>query len=153
MPNGGASADHFAELERFFAPLAAAIAGFAERHNLLLEKYYHEAPMWSLEFAHPAGGQARLDVARRKDERLSLSATWWVDDYNSFTRSIRTNDALAVAASGEALVPELEKLLGEVLAWRPGAWTQVASGYKSIWGKAWTKAELEKLAQQWPRPK
>ena len=153
MPNGGAGADHFAELERFFAPLAPAILGFAERHNLLLEKYYHEAPMWSLEFAHPAGGQARLDVARRKDERLSLSATWWVDDYDTFTRSIRTKDAVAVAASDQALAPELEKLLAEVLAWGPGAWTQVATGYKSIWGKAWTKAEFVKLAEQWPRPK
>jgi hypothetical protein len=153
MPNGGASADHFAELERFFAPIAPAIVEFAKRHNLLLEKYYHEAPMWSLGFAHPAGGQARLDVARRKDERLSVSATWWVDDYDTFTRSVRTNDAVAVAASEQALVAELEKLLGELLVWRPGAWTQVATGYKSIWGKTWTKAEFEKMAERWPRPK
>jgi len=153
MPDGGASAEHFAELERFFAPLAPAILDFVERHNLLLEKYYHEAPMWSLEFSHPAGGQARLDIARNKDQRLLVSATWWVDDYDTFTRSIRTNDAIAVAASGQALVPELEKLLGEVLGWRPGAWKQVATGYKGIWGKTWTKAEFEKMAQQWPRPK
>jgi hypothetical protein len=153
MPNGGAGAGPFAELERFFAPLAPAIVEFAQRHNLLLEKYYHEAPMWSVEFSHPAGGQARLDIARSKDQRLLLSATWWIDDYDTFTRSIRTNDAVAVAASDQPLVPELEKLLGEVLAWRPGAWTQVATGYKSIWGKAWTKAEFKNLAEQWPRPK
>lgn len=109
--------------------------------------------MWSLGFAHPAGGQARLDIARRKDERLSLSATWWVDDYDTFTRSIRTNDAVAVGANDQALLPKLERLFAEVLEWRPGAWTQVATGYKSIWSKTWTKAEFAKLAEQWPRPK
>jgi hypothetical protein len=75
LPNGGAEPEPLAQLERFFAPLAPAIVDLVERHNLLLEKYYHEAPMWSLEFGHPAGGQARLDVARRKDQRLSVNAT------------------------------------------------------------------------------
>lgn len=153
MPNGNADADYIAELERFFAPVAHHIDDFASQHNLLLEKYYHEAPMWSLGFAHPAGGQARLDVARTKDDGLSVGASWWLDDYDSFTRSIRTNESMPVARNGEALKSELERLLSEVLTWKRGAWTQVATGYKGIWDKAWTKTQFEKLANQWPSPK
>jgi hypothetical protein len=153
VPNGNADAGYFVELDQFFAPMASHITDFASRHNLLLEKYYHEAPMWSLGFSHPAGGQARLDITRTKDNALSLGASWWLDDYDSFTRSIRTKESNSLESSGEALTGALEKLLREVLGWKRGAWTQVATGYKGIWDKVWTKAEFEKLAEQWPRPK
>lgn len=153
MPNGHADADNIAQLEQFFGPLARHIDDFASRHNLLLEKYYHEAPMWSLGFAHPAGGQARLDVTRTEDNGLAVSASWWLDDYDQFTRSIRTREPVSVAHDGDALIQRLERLLGEILAWKPGAWTQVATGYKGIWDKVWTKAQFEQLANQWPQPK
>ncbi|MDH3439068.1 MAG: hypothetical protein OEN48_19090 [Betaproteobacteria bacterium] len=153
MPNGSVDADYIAQLEAFFRPMAQHISDFGARHNLLLEKYYHEAPMWSLGFSHPAGGQARLDVARTEDNALAVSATWWLDDYDSFTRSIRTKESLRMTLDGAALVQELERLLGEVLAWKRGAWTQVATGYKGIWDRVWTKAQFEELADQWPRPR
>ena len=151
MPNGNADAD-FAQLERFFAPVAPDIHGFASQHNLLLEKYYHEAPMWSLCLAHPAGGQARIDVARAEDG-LRIGASWWLDDYDSFTRSIRTKDSIPVAKNSQALTDALGRLLAEVLAWKRGAWTQVATGYRGIWDKAWTKAQFEELASHWPTPR
>ena len=157
MPNGHANdrryADIIADHDRFFAAVARGITDFATAHNLLLEKYYHEAPMWSLGFAHPAGGQARIDVTRTEEDGLSVGATWWIDDYDSFTRSIRVQNPVPTELVRAKLTPRLEQLLTEVLAWKPGDWTQVATGYKGIWDKTWTKAQFEKLAHQWPCPK
>jgi hypothetical protein len=151
MPNGHATAEYIEQLERFFTPFAREITDFAARHNLVLEKYYHDAPMWSLGFGHPLGGQARLDATRSEVGVLCLGASWWIDDYDSFTRSIRTKEAIPVSASGKGLTSDLEQLLNDVLGWKTGAWTQVATGYKGIWDKTWTKAQFEAASNQWPR--
>ena len=42
MPNGNPDFN-VKELERFFSALAAVLEGFAQRHNLRLEKYYHRS--------------------------------------------------------------------------------------------------------------
>ena len=92
-------------------------------------------------------------MTRGAGNALALSASWWIDDYDSFTRSIRTYEPIAVARNSAALKEHLEQVLREVLAWKRGAWTQVATGYKGIWDTTWTKAQFEQLANQWPRPK
>jgi hypothetical protein len=45
MPNGDPDFN-VKELERFFSALASVLESFAQRHNLRLEKYYHQAPSW-----------------------------------------------------------------------------------------------------------
>jgi hypothetical protein len=61
VPNGN-PAFNLAEQETCFAPLAQAIGGVAGKHNLLLEKYYHEGASWDLRFNHPRGGQASVTI-------------------------------------------------------------------------------------------
>ena len=44
MPNGSNDPAERAELEAFFRDLADALTDFANRHNMRLQKYYHDAP-------------------------------------------------------------------------------------------------------------
>src|SRR5579872_732750 len=59
MPNGDPDFN-VKELERFFSALAPVLEGFAQRHNLRLEKYYHEEPSWGFLCRHPSGVSVRL---------------------------------------------------------------------------------------------
>ncbi len=157
MPNGHANEPQYAELiadyDRFFAPVAEQVTNFAAAHNLLLEKYYHDAPTLSLRFAHPVRGQATIEVSRGEDDELTVAASWWIDDYDSFTRSIRSQAPAKCDRTQPHLTRQLEDCLKSVLSWTPGQWTQVATGYKGIWDKTMSKAAFEQLATQWPSPK
>ena len=69
-----------AENESFFAPIGPTLIDFARRYNLFLEKYYHDAPCWSLCFSPPQGGFAKLDVCQESETTVSVVGDWWVDD-------------------------------------------------------------------------
>jgi hypothetical protein len=156
MPTRGADVsgqeELYPEYESYFAPFAELVLAFVERHGLLLEKYYHDAPMWSLCFRHPAGGEAKLDISTSDGQRLSVTGSWWVDDYDLGTRSIRRTDAIEVPFWTPRLRAVLESCLASVVGWRPGQWDQVAGGYHTTWEPYWTKEQFDELQFRWPDP-
>ncbi len=66
------------DLDAYFAEVGEAIESFAAKHGLLLEKYYHDSPSWSLGFGHPKGGQAKLEVSALSPEATLVSCVWWI---------------------------------------------------------------------------
>ncbi len=68
--------------------MADGLSAIAMKYGLVVERYYHDAPQWFLGFGHPLGGQAKIEVSASEPEEVTVSATWWVDDYTTFTRSI-----------------------------------------------------------------
>ena len=49
MPNGKHGDPlEFSDYESYFAPIAASMQEFAQLHGLEVEKYCHDAPLWSL---------------------------------------------------------------------------------------------------------
>jgi hypothetical protein len=151
VPNGGMTREEFAKLEKFFEPLAGCIEGFAARHNLRLDRYYHESPSWSLRFSHPLGGSAAIDVLRVAAGALEVRSHWWVDVHREYTRYLRDGTIRACVASAAALAPELDRALVEALSWRQGEWTRTARGYEKEWGR-YSEDEFARLAPDFPRP-
>lgn len=151
MPNGGMSRGYFEALERFFAPLSESIETFAARHNLLIDRYYHEAPSWSLCFSHPRGGSVKIEIARASEGGIDVQAIWWLDVHREFTRYLRDGERRHCEASTAALAPELARALSEALSWRAGEWTRVARGYKDAWG-GYTADEFARLGPHYPAP-
>jgi hypothetical protein len=154
MPNG--SPDFYERelqaLEAFFAPIADVLSTFAESHNLILDRYYHESPSWRFNFRHPKGGIASIDVMKESDESIKTHLYWWVDDYYKFTRFSRVSSSKEIRIRDVNLVNILEEELKRVLAWEAGEWTNVTTGYEKIWspmGREW----LEKDAERYPEPK
>jgi len=141
-----------ADLDAYFAPLSATLNSFAERHGLLVEKYYHDSPSWSLCFGHPKGGQAKIDVSAESEEHICVQAVWWVDDYASFSRSLRWGEKLHQARQPEEVAAAVNRSFSEVLHWEPGDWTQVAEGYKPYWS-AFTAEAFAKFANPWAEPR
>lgn len=155
MPNGHANEPGYQVLiagyEEFFSPFKEVVLAFANRHNLLLDKYYHDAPDWSLCFLHPANGHAKISLSRTSESEIHISGLWWIDHYDSFTRYIRTSKSVTLNRLDSGVRQVMEDCLSEVLSWKPENWTQVVSDYKRIWICS-TKEEFEAMAQRWPRP-
>lgn len=156
MPNGHSNNPNYqnilAEYDVFFAPICDVLTNFSKKHNLLIQKYYHDAPMWSLCFRHPLGGQARIDASRSKDFKLTLSGVWWVDDFDKFTRSIKNTSPISCELREEEIEGNLSLVFKTILLFRHQDWSQVATGYKGIWDATWTKEQFEKLEDNWPFP-
>lgn len=151
MDNKQAGTEYFSELESFFAPFAAVLQSFRERHNLKLEKYYHEEPSWSFTFRHPSGGVGKISVLRSRDE-VDFDCSWWYDDYDTMTRHIKRAREEHVPAQAEVMGEELERTLPVVLSWQAGSWDEAHGGYK-VWQKTWTRDEFLRLPETYPIPK
>jgi hypothetical protein len=150
MPNGNADFD-LNVAQQWFAPIAGALVSFAERHNLLVDRYYHDSPSWTFRFNSPRGGQASIGVSCDAGELAAIYSSWHMDDYDRFTRFIHWRKPRAVSKVEDALVKELELELSAIVAIPPGQWNQVADGYSNIWGR-YTKAEFEKMRPSYPDP-
>jgi len=140
------------DYEEYFAPISNALETFASSHNLLVQKYHHDAPVWSLCFTHPNGGQAKIDVSNEENGKLTVQGVWWLDDYDDFTRYIMWGEKIEVSRDGQAVSTHLGRLLSELLQMPKNSWTNSYSDYKDIWGK-YSKSEFEAMTPEWPKPK
>ena len=150
MPNGNPSFN-LTEQEAWFAPLSQVIDGVARKHNLLLEKYYHESASWDLRFNHPRGGQASVTIYNGGAEVAKVGSSWHLDDYDQFTRFIHWRPLREIPKEPDAVHHELEVEFGAILAAPLGQWNQVAKGYERIWGQ-YTKAAFQAMARNLPDP-
>ena len=148
MPNGDPDFDYAAQ-EAWFAPLADVIVGFAREHNLMLKRYYHDSPCWSLNFNHPAGGQATIQIGNGGEVAM-IGTLWWLDDFERTTRSIHQRDTRSVAPDAETVAEVLAAEFAGVLATPIGSWTRSYSDYRE-W-KRFSKAEFEAMAPRYPDP-
>ncbi len=140
------------EYDAYFAPIAAALDTFARTHNLLIQKYYHDTPVWSLCFTHPQGGQARLDIRRDDDTTLRIQTVWWQDDYDAHTRHIRWGEEVTIPRDETVVTTHLQRMLTELLRLPAGNWTQSCPDYEHLWGRM-SKEEFEAMVPRWPVPK
>jgi hypothetical protein len=146
------SNEQFPEYDSYFAPIADEVLAFSEHHGLLLDKYYHDLPVWSLCFRHPSGGQAKLDVSTANGQQWSVIGAWWVDNYDLGTRSSRGGQHLDLPSAPARLRAVLESCLASVLAWRPDEWDEVSAGSRAMWHEAWTAEQFDRLQSRWPEP-
>lgn len=157
MPNGVSKESHcqkiIADYEAFFSPISELFVAFAKNNNLVVQKYYHDAPCWSLCFSHSSGGVGRIDLKRKSESILGISGIWWVDDYDSFTRRIKHTNKVECEPTPLAVEPHLRAALKSVLCFTPGDWSLVATGYERFWRKTWTKDQFDKLNSQFPLPR
>jgi hypothetical protein len=136
--------DHY---DKFFEPISSLLQSIARRHNLYLEKYYHDAPCWSLHFAHPNGGCATVDITQTLNNAVRITGTWWVDEYETFTRFIHTTSAVECPCASDSVEPLVNKALAESYAFVRGKWSSIHPGYEPYWSKTWTKEEFDKLQE------
>ena len=132
MPNGDPDwhEKELPQLEEFFAPIAERIRVFATKNRLSIDRYYHQAPGWSLRFRHPEGGEAYVEIRRVDEKSFVLLQSWWMDDSTANARSIKLGKSGPHSRDEVDLTTTLQTSLDEVRSWQPGEWTQVAVTYE-----------------------
>lgn len=141
-----------AELDPLFCPYSETIKNFVITHNLLIQKYYHDASAWSLLFEHPKGGQAKIDFWIRSPDKLEVQSARWRDEYSRWTRSLKWGEKRFIAPETKELESELSRTLAEMLAWEHDEWSQVVEDYERLWSR-FTKDEFEAMTPKWPKVK
>ncbi|MEQ8692110.1 MAG: hypothetical protein RIC89_14900 [Pseudomonadales bacterium] len=151
MPNGNPSFD-LKQQEAWFAPILTSINAFANSHNLLVEKYYHESPSWCLRFNHPKGGKATIQIANRGQAVATISSHWHLDDYDSMTRSLHFGPNHEVSREPEAITKAIQHEFNYILSRNPGDWNRVVGGYDKVWNR-YSKQEFEAMGPHYPDPR
>ena len=119
----GTSWDKLGQMDAAFEVVAPALRRLARAEGVKLHEFFRDDPVWRLDFARAAGGEAVVDVAWREErpEEYEVSASWWVDDYDSTMR--RSRQAAVGTFTRDQSLDDLEELLRRALASIDG-WTE-----------------------------
>jgi hypothetical protein len=119
----GTSWDKLGKMDAAFELVAPALRRVAQHEGVKLHEFFRDDPVWRLDFARQAGGEAVVDVAWQEDrpEEYTVSASWWLDDYDTTMR--RSHLEEVGRFTRDRSLDELEAMLGEALR-RIDGWTE-----------------------------
>jgi hypothetical protein len=145
MPNGNPeiTPEEWVKIRAFFVKISGTLSDFAYRHNLMVDEYYHEAPVWSFRFRHPKGGGAAVYVERLNDATVQLNGAWYIDEYETFTRHLKWGPKHNICLEEIDLKNELEAFLTAIVGWEKQDLTPHPN-YKGVWS-AYSKEEWSKI--------
>ena len=154
MPNGNPKFNEkeLPKLEEIFAPFSIELTRFAEKYNLLIDKYWHQFHSWRFSFKNPKGGIGCIEFSHEKDNLFVIYSFWWLDDYAKSTRFHYRNETDLFEAKAERISKKLEESLNEILSLQLGQWTITTSGFEDSW-KIYGEEEFYKLNDKYPVPK
>jgi len=155
MPNGDpdwGTKEH-PMLEAFFGKISDVLEEFADDHNLLIEKYFHQGNSWSFLFRHPKGGIGKIQVQKCKEDQVKIYPIWWIDYYEENRRDSKHPNGSKVSLERDELRKELDKLFRIIISWAKEELEIGSPNPNSIWKKTWNKEEFEKQDEQYPIPK
>lgn len=98
-------------MDAAFEAVAPSIRKVAQEEGVKLHEFFRDDPIWRLNFARQAGGEAVVDVAwaESSPELFTVTAGWWVDDYETTMRRLRRQAVGDYRISAPR--PELEELI------------------------------------------
>ena len=90
----GTSWDKLGQMDAAFEEIAPTIRAVAQEANVKLHEFFRDDPLWRLDFAREAGGEAVVDVAWSEDrpDVFTIAASWWVDDYDTTMRKLHREE-------------------------------------------------------------
>ncbi|HKA09558.1 MAG TPA: hypothetical protein VKI99_03725 [Candidatus Dormibacteraeota bacterium] len=118
----GTSWDKLGQMDAAFELVAPALRRVAIAEGLKLHEFFRDDPIWRLDFARHAGGEAVIDVAweEGQPEEYRVTAAWWLDDYDTTIRRSRQEE-LGVFTRDRSL-DELEAMVRGALS-RIDSWS------------------------------
>ncbi len=137
--------------EAFFAQLSNDLNRFGANRRLLIERYYHNAPCWSLRFKHPKGGAGSIDVWQESEDSVKIFAHWWLDDIDKFARFTRAEETPEFKIDSIDLAEILNAQLLVILSWETHELTRADIDYEPLWKPY--KETLLKYLDRYPNPK
>ncbi len=152
MPNGDPNwgIEKFHEVEKFFSKIEAILENFAEEHNLLIEKYYHQGEDWSFLFKHSQGGIGKIQAQKKGENKVVLYPLWWIDDFAENRRDHINGEPVVLTLNKLELQQELQKMLVLILSWRKEDLTIGASD--DLCKMGFSRKDFERQQAKYPTP-
>ena len=119
----GTSWDKLGQMDAAFELVAPVLRRVAAAEGLKLHEFFRDDPIWRLNFARRAGGEAVVDVAWEEDrpEEYQVTSSWWLDDYDTTMRRSR-QEAVGVFTRDRSL-DDLEGMVRDALR-RIDSWSE-----------------------------
>ena len=143
----GTSWDKLGQMDAAFELVAPVLRRVAQAEGVKLHEFFRDDPVWRLNFARQAGGEAVVDVAWQEErpEEYAVSASWWLDDYDTTMRRSRTEEVGTFTR--DRSLDDLEALLRDALR-RIDAWTEddldQSSGPHPDWQRYQSREEFSR---------
>lgn len=139
------------EVKELFDEISPAIEQFAEKYNLLVEKYWHGIPSWRFSFKHPKSGIGCVELIIDNFNSIEIYGYLWIDDYDKGTRSGKTYKSgfIRLAQAPDILYETFNKILG----WEFDSSFDVTDIAKNSWHQNYNKEQFLKLNDKYPIPK
>lgn len=153
MPNGDPKWEKkvLPKLEEFFKKISNVLEDFASTHNLFIEKYFRQMPLWMFTFQHPKGGKGQIVVEKINNKLVIVRPCWWIDDFDNSTRSLQHIEGKECSLDLDVLRAVLEEMFKLVLTWQKKDLTPVKHKYNE-WKKH-PKEMIEGDVLKYPIPK
>jgi len=120
MPNGDPDwgVKERPKLEKFFSKISTVLEDFADLHNLLITKYYHQFSSWDLIFRHPKEGIAKIEVRKESDNKVRICPVWWIDESKTKkTRHLFSSKGEVSSLDADKVREILEAALTSIVSW------------------------------------
>jgi len=141
------------KIKAFFRKISHILNKFAQRHNLNIEKYYHDGPSWDFLFRHPEGGVCYIEVRMFDERHVELCGDWSIYEIDSGTGYDKNTSLIKCSTGKIELEKSLEKMLFWVLSWKRYDLKIIAKRSPDV-KEQWTKEELDNyLKRRYPIPK
>lgn len=137
-----------AQFKKAFSLVATAVEEFAKKYNLLIDKYYHGSPQWTLIFTRKIGGIAQiyLNYLQGTEYDFNVGVIWYIDEYETKTRHAKYKEIGRYKFEKDNLQPLillLENAIQIIKNWKPEDLDQHHGGM-TVWSQHWkTKEEFE----------
>lgn len=153
MPNGDPNwmKDEYPKLEEFFGKISTVLEDFANKYNLLIDKYYHQGKDWTFRFRHPEGGTGQIFVLKRGEDQVGVAVSWQIADRKTCTSYSKHTEIENYSLEESVLLEALTRHLKLVLSWQKEEMEQ-SKQLHSEW-KQIRKKDFEKRELSYPFPK
>ncbi len=153
MPNGDPNwgKKEYPKLEQYFSKISKVLEDFANRHNLQIDKYYHQSPSWTFRFRHPKEGIGQIAVVRQGENSVKIHPGYWLDDYKTGKRFLKTCEYEICSLDKISIKMILEKNLMQILSWDKN---DLDRSFENPYREKskYTKRAIEKDREKYPIP-
>jgi hypothetical protein len=136
-----------------FSPIVDDLDEFGRKHGLVIEQFYHSAPIWHFVFRKKEGGKALVEIGYDPTSDLFyVTGVWWINNYKDcFSSSAKTAPMrLSTPVDHERLIDALEETLQTIKNWKLTNLTE-RSGPFPEWHSTWpTEQEFQVAESRYP---
>lgn len=113
------------EIDRLFAPIAAAVEAYAEQHGMDLRKCQRGISGWELVKAAPEGGDRHLLLLYEPSLGLGIGSVWYYRSDEMSRTYCHWRSMAACPIEAENVVAALESERAALATVRFGHWTHI----------------------------